>query len=196
MVFIRFLSSTFSCPESAKPTSVCKPSPPAPTLLVTKPVIMSGTGENRGWRRSGQPQQQRQNQDRSSGTNTPTRDNARQQAMPSLSGNSWAMSDKGKGGSTGGERPRSMQPMPVQGEQHVPVRDFNAAEVKDFLKKRYQEAIADQPSPYHKAEGDSVAKRYSGAWSSKAMSHLMPNGQDFFTQLKKQLQALEQGKNT
>lgn len=29
-----------------------------------------------------------------------------------------------------------MQPMPVQGEQHVPVRDFNAAEVKDFLKKR------------------------------------------------------------
>ena len=46
------------------------------------------------------------------------------------------MSDKGKGGSTGGERPRSMQPMPVQGEQHVPVRDFNAAEVKDFLKKR------------------------------------------------------------
>jgi len=86
--------------------------------------------------------------------------------------------------------------MPVQGEQHVPVRDFNAVEVKDFLKKRYQEAIADQPSPYHKAEGDSVAKRYSGAWSSKAMSHLMPNGQDFFTQLKKQLQALEQGKNT
>jgi hypothetical protein len=56
--------------------------------------------------------------------------------MPSLSGNSWAVSDKGKGGSTGGERPRSMQPMPVQGEQHVPVRDFNAAEVKDFLKKR------------------------------------------------------------
>lgn len=56
--------------------------------------------------------------------------------MSSVSGNAWAMSDKGKGGSTGGERPRSMQPMPVQGEQHVPVRDFNAAEVKDFLKKR------------------------------------------------------------
>lgn len=149
------------------------------------------------------------------------------------------MSDKGKGGSTGGERPRSMQPMPVQGEQHVPVRDFNAAEVKDFLKKRmsqlskfpvlvlcllkkeavevtYDSAFSsstnnfsnlqanftfrlsgsncrydnliiygqsllvrmflthfsypDQPSPYHKAEGDSVAKRYSGAWSSKGMS--------------------------
>jgi len=28
----------------------------------------------------------------------------------------------------------------------------------------------DQPSPYHKAEGDSVANRYSGAWSSKGMS--------------------------
>ncbi|OCK76925.1 hypothetical protein K432DRAFT_385086 [Lepidopterella palustris CBS 459.81] len=155
---------------------------------------MSATGENR-WRRSGQPQQQRQNnQDRSSsGTNTPTKEGARQQSMSALTGNTWA----GKGGPASAEKGRGTQPLAVQGEQHVPVRNFNATEVKDFLKKRYQEAIADQPSPYHKVAGDSVAKRSSGAWGSRGnMSHLMPSGQDFFTQLKKQLQSLEQGKPT
>lgn len=74
---------------------------------------------------------------------------------------------------------------------------------------------ADNPAAYHhKVEGDSVPKRSSGAWGSRGtymfrrqrlsgnarltglgnMSHLMPNGQDFFTQLKKQLQNLEQTK--
>ncbi|KAF2270817.1 hypothetical protein CC78DRAFT_1175 [Lojkania enalia] len=118
---------------------------------------MSGAGENR-WRRSGQTN--RQNQDRSSGNNTPTRDGGRQQ-------------------------------------QHVPVKEFNAAEVKEFLKKRYLESVGDQSSVYHKVQGDSVAKRSSGAWGSRGnMSHLMPSGQDFFNQLKKQLQAIEQGKTS
>jgi hypothetical protein len=73
-----------------------------------------------------------------------------------------------------------------------------------------------QPSAYHKVAGDSVAKRNSGAWGSRGtpssskkyqgkrapngsttgnMSHQMPNGQDFFTQLKKQLQTLEVSKS-
>ncbi|KAF2192411.1 hypothetical protein K469DRAFT_730971 [Zopfia rhizophila CBS 207.26] len=143
---------------------------------------MSGAGENR-WRRSGQPN--RQNQDRSSGTNTPTRDGGRQQAMSALSGNAWG-SGRGKGASGGDS---AAQPPPVQAEHHVPVRDFNAAEVKEFLKKH-------QASVYHKVQGDSVAKRSSGAWGSRGntMSHLMPSGQNFFNQLKKQLQNLEQGK--
>ncbi|KAF2741387.1 hypothetical protein EJ04DRAFT_507205 [Polyplosphaeria fusca] len=145
---------------------------------------MSGAGENR-WRRSGQAN--RQNQDRSSGTNTPTRDGGRQ----SVSGNAWTGKNKAVGG---GDRAVA-QPASAPPEQHAPVKEFNANEVKEFLKKRYLESIADQPSVYHKVQGDSVAKRSSGAWGSRGnMSHQMPGGQDFFFQLKKQLQNFEQGK--
>ncbi|KAF2476216.1 uncharacterized protein BDR25DRAFT_300328 [Lindgomyces ingoldianus] len=152
---------------------------------------MSGAGENRNWRRSGQGN--RQNQDRNSGTSTPTRDAGRQQAMAALSGNAWG-SAKGKPAGGGGDRPAA-PPATVQAEQHVPVKDFNAGEVKEFLKKRYLESVGDQSSVYHKVQGDSVDRRSSGAWGSRGnMRHLMPSGQDFFTQLKKQLQTFEQGK--
>ncbi|KAF2651250.1 hypothetical protein K491DRAFT_707171 [Lophiostoma macrostomum CBS 122681] len=152
---------------------------------------MSGAGETR-WRRSGQ-QTNRQNQDARSGTNTPTRDGGRQQAMAALSGNAWG-GGKGKAGGGGGDRGAS-QPAPAP--IHVPVRDFNSAEVKDFLKKKYVESIGDRSSVHHKVQGDSVAKRSSGAWGSRGnMSHLMPNGQVFLDQLKKQLASLEQGKTS
>ncbi|KAF2868024.1 hypothetical protein BDV95DRAFT_581144 [Massariosphaeria phaeospora] len=148
---------------------------------------MSGAGENR-WRRAGG----QANQNRASGTNTPTKDGGRQQAMAALSGNAWST---GKGKVAGGSDRAPAQPAPVQTEQHVPVREFNAGEVKDYLKKRYIESIADQNAAYCKVKGDSVPKRSSGAWSSRgSMAHLMPSGQDFFTQLKKQLATLEQGK--
>lgn len=71
---------------------------------------------------------------------------------------------------------------------------------------------ADQPSVHYKVQGDSVAKRSSGAWGARGtsshtyilghsidaragtMPHLMPNGQDFMSQLKKQLATLDQNK--
>ncbi|KAF2110043.1 hypothetical protein BDV96DRAFT_651201 [Lophiotrema nucula] len=175
------------------------------------------------WRPNGRANRQN-NQDRS-GTNTPTRDAGRQQAMAALSGNAWGPG-KNKGAGAGGDR----QAAPA--EQHVPVKDFNASEVKDFLKKRYLESIggmqfftsaslpdtgaddtsqADQAAVYHKVQGDSVPKRSSGVWGrgkfdrtmdelysnnprAGSMPHLLPSGQDFFTQLKKQLQTIEQGK--
>lgn len=73
------------------------------------------------------------------------------------------------------------------------MRDFNANEVKEFLRKKYLESTAGQPSVYHKVEGDSVPKRSSGAWGAKSnnMAHLMPSGQSFFTNLKKQLGGIE-----
>ncbi|KAJ4286719.1 hypothetical protein N0V90_012971 [Kalmusia sp. IMI 367209] len=144
---------------------------------------MSGAGENRSsWQRP------HGRGNRASGNN-PNKDGGRQQAMSALSGNVW----KGKG-SGGAERAHAQAPS-VQAEQHVPVKGFNAGEVKEFLKKKYLESVTDQPSAYHKVQGDSVAKRSSGAWGSRGtMPHLMPSGQDFFTQLKKQLAALDQGK--
>ncbi|KAL5411493.1 hypothetical protein PMIN06_002618 [Paraphaeosphaeria minitans] len=163
---------------------------------------MSGAGENRSsWQRP----QGRGN--RTSGSNNPSKEGGRQQAMPAVSGNAWKA--KGQGGA---ERAPAQAPS-VPAEQHVPVKDFNAGEVKEFLKKKYLESVTDQPSAYHKVQGDSVAKRSSGAWGSRGMSemhrrsiarltyagnmpHLMPSGQDFFTQLKKQLVALDQGKSS
>ncbi|KAL7779029.1 hypothetical protein CFE70_008532 [Pyrenophora teres f. teres 0-1] len=153
---------------------------------------MSGPGENR-WRRQGQG-------NRNSGTNTPTKDNGRQQAMSSLTGNAWGA----KQGKAGGAGPTAATAQ-AQPDNHVPVKDFNANEVKEFLKKN-------QASVYHKVPGDSVSNRSSGAWGkggkafwNKAaqhdvltctgtMPHLMPTGQDFFTQLKKQLASLDQTK--
>ncbi|KAK7189403.1 uncharacterized protein CC84DRAFT_1258141 [Paraphaeosphaeria sporulosa] len=169
---------------------------------------MSGAGENRSsWQRP----QGRGN--RASSSNNPSKEGARQQAMSAVSGNAWKAKGQGQGGAE-----RAPAPAPsVPAEQHVPVKDFNAGEVKEFLKKKYLESVAgisssssastpatgtnakplDQPSAYHKVQGDSVAKRSSGAWGSRGnMPHLMPSGQDFFTQLKKQLVALDQGKSS
>jgi len=53
-------------------------------------------------------------------------------------------------------------------------------------------AFAGQPSVYYKVQGDSVAKRSSGAWGARP--HLMPSGQDFFTQLRKQVATMDQSK--
>ncbi|KAI8937697.1 hypothetical protein NX059_005398 [Plenodomus lindquistii] len=145
---------------------------------------MSGAGENR-WRRQGQTN--RQNQDRSSGTSTPTKDGPRPQPNTAPSGGAWGAKGKPSG-------PAPVSSAPAQAtEQHVPVRDFNANEVKDFLRKKYLESTAGQPSVYHKVEGDSVPKRSSGAWGAKSnnMAHLMPSGQSFFTHLKKQLGSIE-----
>jgi hypothetical protein len=82
------------------------------------------------WRRSGQSN--RQNQDTRSGNNTPARDGGRQQALSALSGNAWGPG-KGKAGGGGNQGPA--QATTAQAEQHVPVKDFNAAEVREFLKK-------------------------------------------------------------
>jgi hypothetical protein len=82
------------------------------------------------WPRSRQTNRQNSQNERTSGANTPTRDGGRQQAAAALSGNAWTQ-PKGKA-TGGGGAPQS----PVQAaDSHVPVQDFNAAEVKNFLKK-------------------------------------------------------------
>lgn len=95
------------------------------------PLVMCVVGHaNRvnSWRRQGQGN--RQNQERSSGTSTPTKESARQQAMPAPPGpNAWAAKGKPSG-------PAPAAHAQVQAnDPHVPVRDFNANEVKDFLRK-------------------------------------------------------------
>ncbi|KAI4911936.1 hypothetical protein J4E90_006754 [Alternaria incomplexa] len=108
--------------------------------------------------------------------------------MPAPTGNVWG-AKQGKGSGP------AAAPAQAQPDQHVPVKEFNANEVRDFLKKKYLESTANQPSVYHKVPGDSVPTRSTGAWGKGGtMTHLMPTGQDFFTQLKKQIASLEQTK--
>lgn len=81
------------------------------------------------WRRQGQAN--RQNHDRSSGTGTPTKDSGRQQAMPAPPGNAWGVK-----ATAAGAAPATRNPTQTQAtEQHAPVQDFNANEVKEFLRK-------------------------------------------------------------
>ncbi|EOA81571.1 uncharacterized protein SETTUDRAFT_165989 [Exserohilum turcica Et28A] len=148
---------------------------------------MSGPGENR-WRRQGQA-------NRNSGASTPTKDAGRQQPMAPPTANVWGAKQAKASGPPQTTATTTATPAQSQPEHHVPVKDFNANEVRDFLKKKYLESTANQPAVYHKVPGDSVSNRSSGAWGKGGtMPHLMPTGQDFFTQLKKQLASLDQTK--
>ncbi|CAG8108361.1 unnamed protein product [Penicillium salamii] len=73
-------------------------------------------------------------------------------------------------------------------EQHVPVRGFNTAEVKNVLKKGPRETKA--CTPYKSTAKDGPNQR-STATGPKA--HFMGNGKDFFVELRKQIAALQRG---
>ena len=88
--------------------------------------VTSSTDNENSWRRQGQAN--RQNQDRASGSSTPAKEGGRQQAVSALSGNAWGT--KGKGGG-----PAPTASTQAQAEHHTPVRNFNADEVKDFMRK-------------------------------------------------------------
>jgi len=169
--------------------------------------------------------------------------------MSSLTGNAWGTKQGKAAGAGAGATSATAQAQP---DSHLPVKDFNANEVKEFLKKstsamrlwlhvwpltqlqstsrappvrashhtnirahgmgRTNITCVDQVSVYHKVPGDSVSNRSSGAWGkggkafwntalrhhmltcTGTLPHLMPTGQDFFTQLKKQLASLDQTK--
>jgi hypothetical protein len=93
------------------------------------------------WRRPGQAN--RQNQDARIGANTPNRDAGKQQGVSGVSGNVWGgAGGKGKvaggGGAPGGGG--AAQPTPVgqaerQGDANANGNGFNAAEMKEYLKK-------------------------------------------------------------
>lgn len=98
------------------------------------------------WRRGGggAPQSSRQQPpsrgDRSSGTNTPSRQDGGRQAMAAYSGNVWGGQDRSRSGSSAGgqavqgDRARGALGVGPVEEQHVPVREYNAAETREFLK--------------------------------------------------------------
>jgi hypothetical protein len=53
--------------------------------------------------------------------------------MAALSGNAWGGKGKAVGGADNAQA--QGQPTSAQAGHHVPVKDFNAGEVKEFLKK-------------------------------------------------------------
>ncbi|KGO75789.1 hypothetical protein PITC_033730 [Penicillium italicum] len=71
-------------------------------------------------------------------------------------------------------------------EQHVPVRGFNTAEVKNILKAGPHETKLS--TPYKSISKDGPTQR-STAWGPKAQN--MANGKDFFLELRKQIASLQ-----
>ncbi|KAJ5955454.1 hypothetical protein N7501_009733 [Penicillium viridicatum] len=71
-------------------------------------------------------------------------------------------------------------------EQHVPVRGFNATEVKNGLKAEPNEAKFSTPYKSHSKDGPT---QRSTAWGPKAQN--MANGKDFFLELRKQVASLQ-----
>ncbi|OQD65657.1 hypothetical protein PENPOL_c005G03086 [Penicillium polonicum] len=71
-------------------------------------------------------------------------------------------------------------------EQHVPVRGFNATEVKNGLKAEPLEAKLSTPYKSHSKDGPT---QRSTAWGPKAQN--MANGKDFFLELRKQVASLQ-----
>ncbi|CEJ62132.1 hypothetical protein PMG11_10642 [Penicillium brasilianum] len=122
---------------------------------------MSGAGEDR-WRGPARQSSQRQ-------SGNGNRDKTGGQGGPRGGNSSWGSSS------------------PAQ-DQHVPVRGFNAAEVKNVLKKGPNEPKA----PFYKPAGkDTNNQRSGGPWGSK--SNTMANGKDFFIELRKQVASLQRG---
>lgn len=145
---------------------ICHPTPPC--LCHFSAPKMSGPGENRyvpeerlrrirgtitdtrhSWRRQGQA-------NRNSGASTPTKDSGRQQAMPAPTGNVW-----------GAKQAKASGPAPAaaaqaQPEHHVPVKDFNANEVKEFLKK----------SMYPRRHWNSIGSGVLINWANNGVEYL------------------------
>jgi hypothetical protein len=82
------------------------------------------------WRRPGPGQGNNRQTQGAAGTPTPTKD-GRQQSAATPPPNAWAT----KGKPAGPGQPATATAASAPAEHHVPVRGFNANEVKDFLKK-------------------------------------------------------------
>lgn len=82
-------------------------------------------------------------------------------------------------------------------DDHIPVNGFNAREIKDFLNNAYATAHAsaqdskldDKPVIYKVADnGWTTPNKSNSPWGPK--QHLMANGTDFLTKLKKGVASL------
>ncbi|KAK2731647.1 hypothetical protein FQN57_003188 [Myotisia sp. PD_48] len=78
-------------------------------------------------------------------------------------------------------------------ETHIPVRGFNATELKAALRQGYQKGGPNEPQPmvYRPTGKTGSPVRASGPWASKP--NTMGNGRDFFLELRKQLSAFHLG---
>ncbi|RIB17071.1 hypothetical protein C2G38_2246608 [Gigaspora rosea] len=89
---------------------------------------------------------------------------------------------------TSGPALPSSRPVP----EHVPVNNFNSAEVSSFLNNGFHEAV----QRYHNNSDPEKPDMYKppaekNAWGNKLTwgqaTHLMANGNDFFTELRKSI---------
>jgi len=120
-------------------------------------------------------------------------------------GNAW----NNRGGSSQGQNQQQQQQQQQQSQQHqqqqqaaflldehVPVRGFNSREVSEFLNREYTAALNTAQNPYENDASKkpmiykspekpwkTTGRTSGGPWGSK--QHVMANGTDFLSQLRK-----------
>jgi len=143
---------------------------------------MSTPGEDPRWRmRRGTPQQNAQN--------------SSQQGRPNQS------RDRGSYGYASGNAWTNRAPPPGQPaalvDEHVPVRGFNSREVSEYMNRAYVAALNSAQNPYpdeatkplvYKSPENPWKTTGKGPWGSRL--HVMANGTDFLSQLRKGVGAL------
>ncbi|KAI9724788.1 MAG: hypothetical protein M1812_000064 [Candelaria pacifica] len=163
--------------------------------------MSAAAGEDRWRTQRGQQQQTQQNrQQQQQQRSTPSHERAaggashqpqtsqnRQasgsQGMSAVSGNAWNGGDRANRGT-----PPSLG---MAEDQHIPIRQFNAQETREVLKRAYVDAIGSESKPIiYKEPMPAGNAKPGGPWASKPNN--MASGQDFFVQLRKQVTALQQ----
>ncbi|KAF2666017.1 hypothetical protein BT63DRAFT_458379 [Microthyrium microscopicum] len=153
---------------------------------------------NMAWRRSGQPSGPRQPPPGADGQGTTPRDRTN---TPNQRGN--------QGNARGGRSAsRNNVQLPAQAQAQAQVQPptvektqgsanvSNGDEIRQAMKKSYTATVAASghgEKALQVKKGDSGANRGSAPWGSAPRPNLMANGQNFWTELVKQVKVLEDG---
>jgi len=157
---------------------------------------MSTPGEDPRWRnRRGTPQQNTQNSSQQGQRRNQSRDRG---SYASLGGYQGGNRDA-SGNAWNNRAPPPGQPAALV-DEHVPARGFNSKEVSEYLNRAYVAATNSAQNPYpdevpkpliYKSPENpwkTTGKASGGPWGSRL--HLMANGADFISQLRKGVAAL------
>lgn len=150
---------------------------------------MSTPGEDQRWRggRRGTPQQ-----------SSPANSQQGQQGQRRNSPGGYQGGNRDGGNAWGNRGPAQGQPTALM-DEHVPVRGFNSREVSEYLHRGFAAALnaaqtpygdeAQKPMIYKSPEKPwkTTGKASGGPWSRQ---HVMANGTDFLSQLRKGIMAL------
>ncbi|KAF8471854.1 hypothetical protein BDZ91DRAFT_846455 [Kalaharituber pfeilii] len=157
----------------------------------------SNSGDDLRWRRRGTPQQNAPGNPQQGQRRNHSHD---RNSYSSTGGYQSGSRDGGNAWGNRGQAQSGVNQSPGLVEEHIPVRGFNSREVSEFLNRGYVEALNAAQNPYadegskpiiYKSPENpwkTTGKASGGPWGSR--QHVMANGNDFLSQLRKGVAAL------